>query len=165
MAVNEADTEVRNYLVWLLESGDAHMTLDTAVSGLTKDQINMVFPNSTYSFWGALEHIRRTQVDILEFIKDPDYKERDWPDDYWPERGTQATKADWDKTLKQYRRDLKELIDLVKDPATDLYKKIPWGNGQTVLREILLVADHTAYEIGEMASMRRVFGHWDISHP
>ena len=160
----DPDAVVRKYLVWLLEGGNAHMSLDDAIEDLTASQINMVFPNSTYSFWGALEHIRRTQADILDFIKNPDYQDRDWPVDFWPERSTQATKADWDKTLRDYKKDLKELIAMVKDPKTDLYSKIPHGSGQTIFREILLVADHTSYEIGEMATMRRVFGHWDITH-
>jgi hypothetical protein len=156
---------VRKYLEWLLESGNAHMTLDDAIEDFPMSQINVVFPNSTYSFWGALEHIRRTQADILDFIKNPAYKDRDWPADFWPERGTLATKTDWGKTLRDYKRDLKELKLMVKDPKVDLYEKIPHGSGQTILREILLVADHTSYEIGEMATMRRVFGHWDITHP
>lgn len=160
----DSDKIVRKYLVWLLEGGNAHMTLDEAIEDFPMSQINVVFPNSSYSFWGALEHIRRTQFDILDFIINPDYQERDWPRDFWPERGTLATEADWKKTLKGYRSDLAELIKLVKDPKTNLYEKIPHRTGQTIFREILLVADHNAYQIGEMATMRRVFGHWDISH-
>jgi hypothetical protein len=164
MTRNKADEAIRERLVWLLSSGEAHMTLDDALKDFPIGQINVVFPSSTYSFWGALEHIRRTQEDILEFIKNPKYRDLEWPKDYWPEKGRLATKADWDKTLRDYRRDLAALERLVMDPKTDLYARIPHGNGQTILREIMLVADHTAYEIGEIATMRRVFGHWDITH-
>ncbi|MDP2931215.1 MAG: DinB family protein [Chloroflexota bacterium] len=165
MNSNDVDKTIREYLLWLLKSGDAHMTLDDAVADFPMGQINVIFPNSTYSFWGALEHVRRTQADILDFIKNPNYQEREWPEDYWPEKGLLATEADWKKTLSGYRKDLNELMRIVSDPKTNLYEKIPHGTGQTILREILLVADHTAYQIGELATMRRVFGHWDISHP
>lgn len=165
MGQSEGDKAIRQYLLWLLGSGDAHMTLDAAIADFPMGQINVVFPNSTYSFWGALEHVRRTQADILDFMQNPDYREQEWPQDYWPEKGRLATAADWEKTLSGYRRDLKKLKSIVSDPKTDLYAKIPQGTGQTILREILLVADHTAYEIGEMATMRRVYGHWDINHP
>lgn len=165
MNSSEPDKAVRKYLLWLLSSGDAHMTLDDAIADFPMEQINVAFPNSTYSFWGALEHIRRTQADILDFMENPKYQEREWPKDYWPEKGRLATEADWGKTISDYRRDLEKLKAIVKNPRTDLYAKIPYGTGQTILREILLVADHTAYEIGELATMRRVFGHWDINHP
>lgn len=165
MNANEPDKPVRKYLLWLLDSGDAHMTLDDAIADFPMGQVNVVFPNSTYSFWGAMEHVRRTQADILDFIKNPDYQERAWPEDFWPEKGMLATAADWEKTISEYKKDLNELMRIVKDPKTNLYEKIPHGTGQTILREILLAADHTAYEIGELATMRRVFGHWDISHP
>jgi hypothetical protein len=163
--VVDSDKVVRKWLVWQLEGGYAHMSLDAAIEDFPMSQINAVFPNSTYSFWGALEHIRRTQEDILDFIVNSNYRERDWPRDYWPERGTLATEADWKKTLRQYKADLKKLIAIVQDTKTDLYSDIPHGSGQTIFREILLVCDHTSYEIGEMATMRRVYGHWDINHP
>ena len=162
---SESDREIRKYLVWLLRSGDAHMTLDDAIAEFPMDQINVIFPRSTYSFWGALEHVRRTQADILDFIKNPNYQERDWPREFWPEKGTLAKKTDWQKTIKEYKKDLDELIKIIKDPKTKLFENIPWGNGETIFREVLLAADHTSYEIGEIATMRRVFGHWDITHP
>ena len=160
----DMDRKLREYLSWLLESGDAHMTLDDAIADFPMNQINVVFPNSAYSFWGSLEHIRRTQADILEFIKGP-YKEKEWPRDYWPERGTLATEKDWNNTLREYKNDLAELKKTIMDPSTDLFAKILHGTGQTVIREVLLVTDHTAYQICELVTMRRVFGHWDISHP
>ena len=149
----------------VLVDADANGAFDDALEDFPVAQINAVFPNSTYSFWGAMDHIRRTQFDILDFVRNPDYQERDWPRDYWPERGQLATEADWKKTIAGYRKNLDELRRIVKDPKTNLYAKIPHGTGQTILREILLVADHTAYEIGELATMRRVYGHWDINHP
>jgi hypothetical protein len=158
------DKIIRQHLLWLLDGGNAHMTLDAIIKDFPIDQINVVFPNSTYSFWGSLEHTRRTQADVLDFIKNPKYKELEWPKDYWPKRGQLAKPADWQKTVKEFKKDLVELKSIVKNPKADLYAKIPHGSGQTILREMLLVADHTAYQLGELATMRRVFGHWDITH-
>jgi len=158
------DKIIRQHLLWLLDGGNAHMTLDAIVKDFPLDQINVIFPSSTYSFWGALEHTRRTQADILDFIKNPKYKELAWPKDYWPKRGQLVKPADWQKTVKGFKKDLAELKSIVKNPKTDLYAKIPHGSGQTILREMLLVADHNAYQLGELATMRRVFGHWDITH-
>lgn len=160
----DKDKPVRKYLIWLLESRDAHMSFDKIVEDFPEEYINAIFPNSTYSFWGSLEHIRRTQEDILDFIKNSGYKERSWPEDYWPERGKKASSADWVKTIVGYKKDLEELKKIVVDPAVDLFAELPHGQGQTIFREILLLADHTAYQLGEIATMRRVFGHWDTAH-
>jgi len=162
--LRDGDETVRRYLAWILDSGNAHMTFDDAMDDFPMDQINAAFPNSSYSFWGALEHMRLTQADIIDFIRNPHYKEPNWPNDYWPPKGKSANAADWKRSVKEYKKDLAALKKILKDPKTDLYKKIPWGTGQTVIREIFLVADHTAYQLGEFATMRRVFGHWDIKH-
>ena len=163
--LSESEKTLRKYLVWLLKNGDAHMRLDDAIEDFPMTDINKKFPRSTYSAYGAMEHIRRTQWDILDFIRNPDYKEQDWPADYWPAKDYKATAEDWNKSVKGYKKDLEELVKIVEDPKTDLYAKIPWGTGQIILREILLVADHTAYEIGEMATARRAFKHWEVEHP
>lgn len=158
------DKKIREYLLWLLDGGDAHMNFDSAIEDFPINQINVVFPGSTYSFWGALEHIRRTQEDIIDFIKNPKYKDRKWPEDYWPQKQSLATPAEWKNTIEEYKKDLEELKKIIENPQTNLFEKIPHGNGQTIFREILLIADHTAYQLGELATMRRVFGHWDIAH-
>lgn len=160
----EQDKIVRSHLLSLLKGGNAHMTLEEATKDFPISQINANFHNGTYSSWHLLEHIRRAQWDILDFIRNPNYKEMEWPKDYWPAKGEKATKKDWDNTLAMFKKDSKELQSIVTNPKTDLYAKIPHGTGQTILREILLVADHNAYHIGEFAIMRQVMNTWGKGH-
>lgn len=157
------DKELRAHVTALLNGGNAHMTFDEAIKDFPESAMNTVFVNGTYTFWDLLEHIRRTQSDILEFVVGP-YKEKEWPKDYWPPEGKKATKEDWKKTVDGYRKDLKALVEITNDPETDLYSRIKWGDGQTVLREMLLVADHSAYHIGEFAIMRQAMKNWGKSH-
>jgi hypothetical protein len=157
----KTESALRDELVFHLLKGHAHMTFDEAVTDFPLKHINTVFTNGVYTFWHLLEHIRRTQKDILDFMVNPDYKEPRWPDDYWPGNEKKAVKKDWDKTIKGFLKDQKELQKLVEDPKTDLYKKLPHGTGQTVMREIIVVTDHNAYHLGEFAIMRQVLGAWD----
>jgi len=154
------DTLLREQLLQLLNGGNAHMTLDEAVADYPVASMNMLFPNGDYSSWRLLEHIRLSQWDILDFIRNPDYQEREWPKEYWPPQSAQASEADWNETLDSFQRDMQALQAIAIDPQIDLYATIPWGTGQTVLRELLLVADHNAYHIGEFAIMRQVMGTW-----
>jgi hypothetical protein len=160
----DTETVTREQLLQLLHKSQAHMDFDQAVQDYPMEQINTLFPNGVYSAWALLEHMRITQWDILDFIRNPHYKYMDWPADYWPKRGTQASEADWQGTIAAFHADLKALEDIVKDPKTDLYARIPHGEGQTILREIMLVADHNAYHIGEFAIMRQVMGTWGNVH-
>lgn len=140
------------------------MTFDEAVHDFPLMHINTTFPKGTYSPWHLLEHIRIAQYDILDFIRNQDYKELEWPKDYWPSRGRKATERNWRNTVRAFHRDSAELWGIVSDPETDLCAEIAHGTGQTVLREILLVADHNAYHIGEFAIMRQVMGTWGKGH-
>lgn len=140
------------------------MTFDEAVSDFPEDKINTIFTNGDYSFWHLLEHIRRTQNDILEFIQNPKYEEKEWPKDYWPEKSRKATKKDWEKTIEFFHRDREELAKIINDKKTDLFKKIPWGDGQNIVREIQTVSDHNSYHIGEFAIMRQVLKTWGKGH-
>ena len=107
-----------------------------------------------------LEHMRITQWDILDFSRNPTYEAPEWPKEYWPMTEAPPSAASWDKSIQQFRKDLKSMQDLVANPKTDLYARIPWGDGQTILREALLVADHTAYHLGQLVDLRRVLGVW-----
>ena len=147
-------------LVTILNGGQAHMTFEDAVKNFPLERINDIFPNGTYSAWDLLEHIRITQEDILDFITNAKYKEKEWPKEYWPEKDKKATKKDWDESIKHYHADLENLKKIVKNSQTDIYKNIAHGDGQTILREILLVADHSSYHIGEFAIMRQVMQTW-----
>lgn len=160
----DKDKILREHLLSLLKGGNAHMTLDEAVKNYPVSMINVKFPKGTYSPWHLLEHIRITQNDILDFVRNSKYKEIEWPKEYWPPENKKATEKEWKKTISQFSADLKALQKIVLNPKTNLYAPISWGTGQTMLREIILVADHSAYHIGEFAIMRQVMGAWDISH-
>jgi hypothetical protein len=156
---------LREELVFLLERGNAHMSFEEAVADYPMEQINKVFPNGAYTAWHLLEHLRRTQWDILDFIHNPQYQEREWPKDYWPAPDEQASEAMWRQTIGAFLADRAALRDLVRDPRTDLYSPIPHGSGQNVLREIQVVSDHNAYHVGEFAIMRQVMGTWGNASP
>lgn len=155
---------VRKRLIELLEGGNAHMTYGDAIQNFPMSKINDKFQNGTYSAWALLEHIGITQWDILDFIRNKNYKYMEWPKDYWPKEDKKASKSDWDKTIQGFRKDQKALIEIVKNLKTNLYSKIPWGEGQNILREILLVSDHNAYHIGEFSIMRQVMKTWGKNH-
>ena len=140
------------------------MPLAHAIKDFPVKQMNALFPNGNYSPWDLLEHIRITQWDILNFIKNPKYKEIAWPDAYWPPKGKKATKKDWEKTLAQFEIDSLALQETVKDIKVDLHAKIPHGDGQTILREVLVIADHNAYHLGEFAIMRQAMKTWGKNH-
>jgi hypothetical protein len=153
------DKALREQLAIFLGT-QAHMSLADAVKGFPLKDMNVRPPNVPYTFWHLLEHIRIAQWDIIDFIKNPDYEELEWPLGYWPAKNATATKKDWDETIARYRSDLKEIIALVKNPRTDLHAKIPHGDGQTILREAILIVDHSAYHIGEFAILRQVVTNW-----
>lgn len=155
---------IRSELVFHLTQGHAHMPFAEAVSNFPEEHFNTYFTNGDYTFWHLLEHIRRTQEDILDFMVNDNYKEREWPKDYWPAIDEKASNDDWAKTVHAFAEDQKQLVKLIEDPKTDLYKKLPHGTGQTVFREIWVTVDHNAYHIGEFAIMRQVMRAWDKNH-
>lgn len=155
---------LRDELLTLLTPGNAHMPFEEAVVGFPTEHINTLFPNGSYTPWHLLEHLRISQWDILDFIRNPDYQEMAWPKDYWPPQNQQATPEDWSRTIAAFQEDMRALQAIVRNPDTDLLAKIPHGTGQTILREILTVADHNAYHIGEFAIMRQAMGTWGADH-
>ncbi|MBL8156013.1 MAG: DinB family protein [Anaerolineae bacterium] len=156
-----SDQAIRQQLVNLLTVRQAHLNLDDAVKGFPVEHINTRPPKVEYTFWHLLEHLRITQWDILDYCRNPNYKEIRWPDDYWPARDAVTDAAGWQRTIDQFQADLDALVAIVQNPQTDLYSPIPHGyDGHTILREILVVADHNAYHIGEFAILRQVVGNW-----
>lgn len=158
------DTVVRQQLLALLRGGNAHLDFEQAVAAFPLEYINTTPPNGSYTPWHLLEHLRLAQVDILEFIRNPDHVSPDWPEGYWPAPTEQADAARWQQTLDQFRADAQALQTMVADPATDLYAPLPHAPGYNILREILVVADHNAYHIGEFAILREVMGTWRGEH-
>jgi hypothetical protein len=110
-----------------------------------------------------LEHMRITQWDILEFSRNPKYVSREWPQSYWPRTEAPPNAAVWNKSIADFRKDLKAMQSLVANPKTNLFARIPWGDGQTILREALLMADHNAYHLAQLVDVRRLLGVWSES--
>jgi uncharacterized damage-inducible protein DinB len=154
------DAALREHLVKLLDWEDAHAGFDKAVANIPEKDRGRQPGALPYSPWQILEHLRRTQRDILDFCIDPDYKEPAWPGDYWPPSAAPASAKAWDESVRQFRKDRQALQTLARDPKIDLFARIPHGSGQTYLRELLLVADHTAHHVGQLLVLRRLLGNW-----
>ncbi|MEJ2634066.1 MAG: DinB family protein [Calditrichia bacterium] len=156
----DKDKALRDHLLNLLKGRGAHVDFDQAVKNFPEELRGKRPANAPYSAWELLEHLRRAQNDILEFSRDPNYVSPPWPEGYWPKSQTPPDSSAWDKSVKAFQKDLKDMQDMVADSKNDLYEKIPHGEGQTILREALLVADHNAYHIGEMVVIRKLLGAW-----
>lgn len=154
------DQELRDHLLELLKAGSAHLGFDEAIEGLPPELRGKKAPGLAHTVWQLVEHLRFTQEDILEFSRNPGYKEPKWPDDYWPDTEAPPSDDAWEQSVEAFGRDLQAMKDLVADPGTDLFAKIPWGSGQTILREAMLVADHNAYHVGQIVTVRQGLGVW-----
>jgi hypothetical protein len=155
------DLEVRRQLTNLLLVRQAHMSHEDAIADFPIAHINSRVPNVGYSFWHLLEHLRLTQYDILDYIRNPGYQEREWPKEYWPDISAETDEAGWERTISQFQADRQALVDIVNDPATDLYAPIPHGwDGHNIIREVLIVGDHNAYHIGELGILRGMLELW-----
>jgi hypothetical protein len=153
---------LREQLVALLQKGQAHSTFDEAIQGFPADLRGTVPPNLPYSAWQLLEHLRIAQRDILDFSAPPTggYHPIAWPDGYWPKSPQPPAPHAWDESIAAIHRDLKTFVALLEKPSSDLYKPFRWGDGQNLLREALLIADHNAYHLGELIVLRRLLGAW-----
>jgi hypothetical protein len=154
------DTAIRDNLVWLLEGGHAHAKFDEVVEGFPSDRAGIRPKGASHSAWEILEHMRIAQNDILRFTLSADYVSPDWPEGYWPANPAPEDKDGWSRSVRDFRKDVEEFVSLIRDPARDLYKIFPWGSGQTLLREALLIADHNSYHLGELVLVRRLLGIW-----
>ncbi len=151
---------LRSHVLYLLGGGGAHVKFDDAIAGLPAKLRGKRPAGLEVTPWGVLEHMRIAQWDILDFCRNPKYREMKWPDDYWPKTDGPPSAAAWEKSVNSFRADGKGMEVLVKNPRTDLFARIPWGDGQTYLREALLVADHNSYHLGQLITVRRLLGAW-----
>jgi len=156
----DTDKALRKHVVDLLQGGNAHVKFDDVIENFPPDLRVQKPANLPHSAWTLLEHMRIAQWDILEFSRNKKHKSPAWPKGYWPASDDPPSEAQWNASIKQFRADLKEMEDLVKNPKTDLFAKIPWGDGQTILREALLIADHNAYHLAQIVDARRLLGAW-----
>jgi hypothetical protein len=159
MATDELSTgnanALRDHLLSLLTGGNAHINLEDFVAGFPAEKCGQRIEGVPYTPWQVLEHIRIAQWDILEFCRDRNHSSPKWPEGYWPKPEEAGDPNLWQETVAKLRVDLKQMGDLISDPVTDLFAKIPHGTGQTILREALLVADHNSYHLGALVVMGR----------
>lgn len=155
------DAALREQLAALLKGGQAHATFSDAVAHFPANRISERPTGTPYSAWQLVEHIRITLHDLLEFVTNSEYVELEWPGEYWPQDSAPAKGESWDATVKAIHADMKSFEALVHSHDSNLFATIPWGkNGETLLREVLLAADHASYHVGELIFLRRVLGIW-----
>lgn len=154
--MSQSENSIRKHVLYLLRGGGAHQSFDDFVNRFPADLCGRRIEGLPYTAWQVLEHMRLAQWDILEFSRDPDHVSPDFPKGYWPSPDEPGTPALWQQTIAAFRKDLQQMEALVEDPATDLHAPIPHGDGQTILREALLVADHNAYHLGTLAVILRL---------
>jgi hypothetical protein len=151
---------LREHLLSLMAGGNAHLSLEKAMVGFPFELCGLKPDGIPYSAWQILEHLRIAQWDILEFSRNPEHISPEWPEGYWPSTDSPSRQSDWDGSVQSFREDLKAMQNLVRNPRTDLFARIPHGDGQTILREAMLVADHNAYHLGQLVLIRRLLGAW-----
>ncbi len=153
------DTAVRDLLVKVLSWEDAHVGFEAAVTGIPA-HMRGTQVSGLHSPWEIVEHLRITQHDILDFCGNKDYEEMEWPRDYWPPTPAPPSPSAWDESVGQFKRDRESLQQMASDPNVELTARIPHGNGQTYMRELVLVADHSAYHVGQLVLVRQLLGIW-----
>ena len=152
------DTSLRDHLLKLLDSGDAHLRFDDAVKDFPVELRGKRPAGGPHSPWELLEHLRIAQSDLLEFSRDASYVSPTFPDGYWPTSEAPPNDAAWDESVASFRKDQQAFAELLRDGSIDLHQRIPHGTGQTVLREILVTVDHNAYHLGQLVTVRAILG-------
>jgi len=156
VSTDDRDDGLREHLLYLLRGGGAHVNFEDALKDFPAELYNARAEGVPYTPWQLLEHMRIAQWDIVEFSRSAEHVSPDWPEGYWPDKGMEADESAWGRSVEQFRADLRAMEALVEDKAGDLYARIPHGDGQTLLREALLVADHNAYHLGALVTLRRI---------
>lgn len=157
---NDKNNALITNLSNLLSKGNAHVTLDDALKDIPFDLLGKKPAGLSYSIWQLAEHIRIAQWDILEFSRDATHISPKWPDGYWPSETGPESKADWEKCIHQIKSDRKTFTELLTNAGDNIYKPFDYGNGQSLLREALLLADHNSYHTGQIIVVRRLLNDW-----
>jgi hypothetical protein len=151
---------LRKHLVYLLTKGGAHATFEEAVKDVPAAARGKVPEGAAHSLWELVEHMRIAQWDILEFSRNAKHASPKWPKGYWPKTPAPPNVKAWDKSIERFLADRAEMVKLIEKKTTDFFAEIPHGEGQTILREAMLVADHNSYTVGEIVLTRRLLGVW-----
>jgi len=155
------DQQLRDQLTKLMRSGQAFKPLPEVLHGITAEDAGKKIPELPYTLWQVIEHLRIALFDILDFTRDPVYESPEWPAGYWPQEKSPANQAALNKSVQAILEGLEAMIKLVQDPGNDLFNPFTHGNGQNLLREAMLVAEHNAYHLGEIVLLRRLLGIWE----
>ncbi len=155
------DQQLREQLVKLMQGGQAFTPFEEVVQGITAADAGKKADNLPYTLWQLLEHLRIALYDILHFSRNPAYVSPEWPKGYWPNEAAPADEAALTKSISSVKAGLQQMVQLVKDPANDLFKPFEHGTGQNLLREAMLVAEHNAYHLGQIVVLRRLLGDWE----
>lgn len=156
----KSEPSLRKHLVELLNGGNAHASIADVVADFPAAKRGAFATGLLHTAWQLLEHIRLAQWDILEFSRNPKHESPEFPAGYWPASPSPAGEAAWETCVQATANDLRAMVGLVSDPRTDLHAAFPWGDGQTLLREALLLADHNAYHVAQLVDLRRALGIW-----
>ena len=151
---------LRKELVFQLNGGNAHAPLEKVVQDFPAKLRGVVPDGLPYSAWQLLEHLQIAQADIVEFCTNSDYREKKWPDDYWPKNPAPPNARAWDVSIRKVHAGRAAFIKLISNPKADLFAELPWADGQTLFREACLIVDHNAYHLGELVTVRRLLGAW-----
>jgi len=157
---NPEDRALRAVLVEFLRGESAHASLQSVLDDFPKDLRGRRPKGSPHSAWQLLEHIRIALHDLYDFSTNSNYVALKWPDDYWPKEEAPPSEAAWDASVRAVKKDVAEFEKLIREPESNLYASIPWGDGQTVLREVLLAGQHNSYHLGQLVLLRRELGAW-----
>jgi len=153
----ESDKLIRKHLKQLLSGRNAHLSVENVIVDYPLEHMNDHIEGVEYSPWQLLEHMRLAQWDIIDFIQNPKYEYPTWPDDYWPARDMKADESMWKDTANRFIADLHTAEAMVTDPDKDLYAPLPHASDFTLLRELLLIADHNAYHLGQLVILKKTF--------
>jgi len=159
-SMSEHQAALREHLAALLKGGGAHVQFMDAVENFPAAKRGTYAQGLAHTGWQLLEHVRIAQWDILEFSRNPAHVSPEFPEGYWPRTPAPQNEDEWNDSVAAFQRDLREMIRLVENPRTDLYATIPHGQGQTILREALVLADHNSYHLGQLVDLRRALGSW-----
>jgi hypothetical protein len=154
----DTDKALREHLLYVLQGGGAHLSFDEVIERFSKNLRGKKVKGAAHTAWQLLEHMRIAQWDILEFSRDPKHVSPKFPEGYWPKTQSPPTDEAWNTSVKNFRKDLKAMQRLVEDRSSDLYARIPHGEGQTLLREALLIVDHNSYHLGQLVLLSRLLG-------
>ncbi len=158
--MTDSDRSLREHLAKLLDGRQAHVEMSAAIDKLSFEDLARKPEGAPWTLWELFEHIRIAQWDIVEFSKSAEHRSPEFPKGYWPESSQPRDAEAWEQSVASFRRDLAAMKELVLDPEVDLHAKIPHGDGQTILREAMLVADHNTYHLGQMVLVMKMLGRW-----